>query len=1032
MNALPFSKLTNHELLNTLEDVEKNLHEKMKNPFFKNFLRSQSLLTDILDIPFKYYNTEDVTKNFENITGDLIMHENIRSLDKHFGKLLALMSTINYPTITCLSEIGQKNLENRKAQLSHLGYDMFYVAPDKVRGGVAIICKKGTEVEPRPDLEIPKPKNVRDLDIENLWYEVDLPNIGKTIIAVIYKHPNSTVEGLKYFRKKLETNFRKINKKGQKCAILGDINIDSIKIMSDDNTKQFFEACLLNNFIPVTTLPSRFQNNTCTAIDHIIINQHFIKGTQFRAAGHIFSDISDHLPNFIFTYKTKTTPTKKERRKVRILGDKNINKFRNHLSEADWSQFYKTTDPNEALDKFYQIYNKSFNLSFPLRTLSRNCAKDKDWITKDLKKRINKRNKLFQEKTLNPTPQNINLYKTIRNEVATELDKAEKQYYSEKFNNGKNSLKALWDIAGTIINPNKLKKHTIIKSINYKGKITTDKNEIAESMNDFFSNVGEKLANKIKSQTDYQRYLKNPISNSMTIQEADEEEIIKTILSLQSKKSAGADGIRPMLIKKCCQQLYKQILHLMNLSLKTNTVPDKLKIAKVIPVHKKEDKSDPSNYRPISLLSMLHKILEKLMCKRLTEFLNDNKIIYKYQFGFRAKHSTTQAVTEIVDNLLKEIDSGKITAGIYLDLSKAFDTVDHSILLTKLKHYGVRGEALKWFVSYLTNRQQFTVANGVCSNKQNVLYGVPQGSVLGPLLFLIYVNDISSALPKHKLRLFADDSNIFVSDINPRSLKNQMIEVLKNMDEWFKANKLTINMSKTKYSIFVKPRSDIPNILNSVTVNGTKISRVSDSKYLGLILDDKLNWSKHIDELNEKLSKTVQAYKIVTSFINTRAKYMLYYAYFYSRIQYGCEIYSTAQNQKLKAIQVKQNRALKVLFRKDFYTPTKNLHKELNIPLVKDIGKMNCLKLVHKIMNNQAPEAFQNYFTQNKSIPGRRSGTRQDNDLATNEYKTSIAKKTFRYRGANFWNQISKTGIQSIKETSIFGKLIKQNIISNY
>ena len=256
--------------------------------------------------------------------------------------------------------------------------------------------------------------------------------------------------------------------------------------------------------------------------------------------------------------------------------------------------------------------------------------------------------------------------------------------------------------------------------------------------------------------------------------------------------------------------------------------------------------------------------------------------------------------------------------------------------------------------------------------------------------------------------------------------------VLKNMNEWFKANKLTINMSKTKYSIFVKPRSEIPNILNSITVNGTKISRVTDSKYLGLTLDDKLNWCKHIDELNEKLSKTIQAYKIVTSFINTRAKYMLYYAYFYSRIQYGCEIYSTAQNQKLKAIQVKQNRALKVLFRKDFYTPTTELHKELNVPLVKDIGKMNCLKLVHKIIHKQAPEAFDNYFIQNKDIPGRRAGTRQDNDLATSQFRTNTAKKTFRYRGAYFWNSVSNTGVQSIKEPSIFGKMIKQNIIAYY
>ena len=249
-------------------------------------------------------------------------------------------------------------------------------------------------------------------------------------------------------------------------------------------------------------------------------------------------------------------------------------------------------------------------------------------------------------------------------------------------------------------------------TISYKGKVTTKNSEIADAMNDFFSTIGQELANKIKSPACFKSYLKNPVSKIMTLQDVDEKEVIKIIMSLGSKKSAGADGIRPLLLKKCCKQVFKPITHIMKLSLKFKIVPDKLKIAKVIPVHKKDDKSNPGNYRPISLLSMLHKILEKLMYTRLTKFLNENNILYKYQFGFRANHSTIQAVTEIVDNLLYEIDSGKLTAGIYLDLSKAFDTVDHEILLAKLQHYRIKGGALDWFRSYLTNRQQFTVANG--------------------------------------------------------------------------------------------------------------------------------------------------------------------------------------------------------------------------------------------------------------------------------------------------------------------------------
>ena len=216
---LPFQGLTDHELLATLESIEKILRDKMNNPSFKNFIQSQSLMSDILDVPFKYYNTEQFSQDFDPKNGDHILHQNIRSLDKHFGKLIALSSSINSPPVICLSEIGQKNLENRKAQLEHLGYNMVYSKPDKVRGGVALMCKSGIKMEPRPDLDIPKPKNVRDLDLENIWYEVTLPKIGKVIIAVIYKHPNSTVEGLKFFRKKLEENMIKINKKHKKCII---------------------------------------------------------------------------------------------------------------------------------------------------------------------------------------------------------------------------------------------------------------------------------------------------------------------------------------------------------------------------------------------------------------------------------------------------------------------------------------------------------------------------------------------------------------------------------------------------------------------------------------------------------------------------------------------------------------------------------------------------------------------------------------------------------------------------------------------
>ena len=270
-------------------------------------------------------------------------------------------------------------------------------------------------------------------------------------------------------------------------------------------------------------------------------------------------------------------------------------------------------------------------------------------------------------------------------------------------------------------------------------------------------------------------------------------------MKLKAKKSCGDDKIQPKIVKENAVEFSPLITHIINLSFENGTVPSKLKLAKVIPILKKKNaREDPGNYRPISLLSSINKIMEKIMHKQLSKFLKRYEILYDYQFGFREGHSTTLALIEIVDNILYGMDHGKHVAGIYMDLSKAFDTVYHEILFQKLQHYGIRGLPLQWFKSYLTDRKHYTIANKATSEESTITYGVPQGSVLGPLLFLIYTNDITNAISgNHKIRLFADDTNISVTCDSPMVLKQEITTAIREVFQWFNANKLSANLTKT-------------------------------------------------------------------------------------------------------------------------------------------------------------------------------------------------------------------------------------------
>ena len=474
---------------------------------------------------------------------------------------------------------------------------------------------------------------------------------------------------------------------------------------------------------------------------------------------------------------------------IRLHSSKNVERFRSLIDNIDWSNVYHFSSSNLAYSHFHEKIKDCYVKCFPEVRLSRKCAKDKMWITCGIKRSSNQKNKLYKKWVCSHDPLDEKNYRDYLKVFKQVTLAAQMTYYKDKFDIRINTTKQLWINLNKVCSFNKNKTTTSINKMSFDNKDITDPSEICNKLNNYFCSVGTNLVQSLNSSgnIDFIKYIPSPNKNSMFCSPVTPNEIARIIQRLPNNKAPGGDGINSKILKEICESIAFPLAHIFNLSFNTGEVPELLKIAKVVPIYKKGERNQPGNYRPISLLSIFDKIMEKLMCKRLSDFLENNNILYEYQFGFRKNYSTSHAVMEVMDNIYQNWDNHELTIGIFLDLQKAFDTVNHDILLKKLEIYGIRGIVLKWFTSYLNNRKQYTVLQNFESELECVTYGVPQGSVLGPLLFLIYVNDIQYAITNAKIKLFADDTNLFFYSKDTVKLFTLANVGMLQLSEWFKA-----------------------------------------------------------------------------------------------------------------------------------------------------------------------------------------------------------------------------------------------------
>ena len=508
----------------------------------------------------------------------------------------------------------------------------------------------------------------------------------------------------------------------------------------------------------------------------------------------------------------------------------------------------------------------------------------------------------------NRTAANEAKYKMYRNKLTNIKRFCEKNYYTKLIENNKKNVKNIWRVLNEIINK-KVKSNEYPDQFKTEdGSIISDMKTIANKFNEFFVNVGPNLAKQVRvdDNSNIYDYLGSMNPQSMFLLPVSETEIINTVRLCKNKNSEDFNNLSMHVVKDIVEPVIKPFQYICNLSFKNGVVPNNMKIAKIIPLFKNGDKSVFTNYRPVALLPQFSKILEKLFCKRLNEFIDKHDLIVNSQYGFRANRSTSSALLELVEDITTALDKNKYTVGVFIDLRKAFDTIDHTLLLKKLEHYGIRGIVNKWLCSYLSKRKQYVEIDQESSNLLDVLCGVPQGSVLGPLLFLLYINDICNVSKLLKLILFADDTNLFRSGLNLEELCKEISNELSKLNKWFKVNKLSLNVSKTNFMIFAGRKKCID---AKIYIDNFGIELVHTTKFLGIIIDDKLNWKPHVSTVSSKLSKCFFVLYKSSKILDILSLKTLYCSLFLPYLSYCCEVWGTTYKTTVGKLEVLQKKS---------------------------------------------------------------------------------------------------------------------------
>lgn len=791
------------------------------------------------------------------------MHLNIRSLRNKIPELEALISSIA-PDIVVLTEHWLCESEIGHTRIGNYVMAAAYCRSSKAGGGVCILTNREINFS-KVDLS--------DFSTDSVGEVVGIRvNVCGSFLNVLgaYRSPNGDFN---QFVDVMDSTLASICSANDFNVVCGDFNVDLL--VESQSQRDLINLFASFNLCNVVSQPTRLSATRSSLIDVMFtdLECHDIAVTTTHISDHCTLDAHFSLP---------VNEVNRDHSQLlrRSFSESNIAKFLSLLEICRWSDSSELSF-QVAFEAFHNNLINCFNASFPLHRSSSHGKVTKSWVDDEVRTRSNFIKDIFRRDRIDGSLEFHNYYLSEKRKYRAFLNHKKKTYHDNLIRRAPNTQKAAWNL----INHFRPKTGLPEFKINNGDTCLSNPDEVATFLNDFFTSVE---APPVDAGTGTTPVGRAPTFGSLFLAPVTEEELSSIIGGMSSSRTCGVDGLPGFLLKRCLHIIKEPLLHLLNRSLSEGTFPNALKRSRVLPIYKKKGSSnDPNNFRPIAIQPQLSKIFEKVFYTRLSDYFEANGLYSKYQHGFRPGLGTQTALVAAVNYIAKSLDMKNFTAAIFYDFSRAFDTVNHDLLLRKAERKGVRGIALKWLKSYLSNRSQSVEVRGHVSDPLPVTMGVPQGSLLGPLLFLILIDDLPDCLPRGILPvIYADDSNCILSLACLDEVLRMAQAVSDALVIWSRNNGLKLNSSKTTMVQFI-PRTSVRESSWLVRVDGVSVNHQDTAKFLGVYLDSKLSWRPHILEMSAKLHKLGFLFRALFNVVSIDTLRTLYFGHVYSRLAYG-------------------------------------------------------------------------------------------------------------------------------------------------